>query len=73
MAEKLKFTIIHPGELAAGIWSYTDAVTVEVESSDAGGDKGEFAEFLRECLAEWFDGAKVHIGEAPYLQEGAEE
>lgn len=58
MAKELKFDVYHPGEMGAGIWGYSDAVTVTVEN-DPGGEEGEFEQYMRECLAEWFDGAKV--------------
>ena len=55
---KIEFEIYHPGEMAAGIFPYEDKVTVTVEH-DPGGEKGEFEEYMRESLAEWFDGAHV--------------
>lgn len=58
MAKEIKFDVCHPGEMGAGIWGYSDAVTVTVEN-DPGGEEGEFEKYMRECLAEWFDGAKV--------------
>ena len=60
---KLLAVIDHPGEPAAGINSYTEIVTVTVEW-DPGGEPGEFLNHIRECLAEWFDGAKIEIKEA---------
>ncbi len=62
-SKKLTFIIDHPGEIDAGVWGYTDTVSVEVESGDAGGDAGEFEEHMRESLAEWFDGAKVRLND----------
>lgn len=58
MAKELKFDVYHPGEMEAGIWGYSDAVTVTVEN-DPGGEEGEFEQYMRECLAEWFNGANV--------------
>lgn len=58
----MKFTIFHPGELAAGIIGFTDTVTVSVESGDPGGYPGEFESFIQDCLREWYDGAKVEKG-----------
>ena len=55
----IKYYIEHPGELGAGIHSYTEEVTVSIGSGDPGGEYGEFAEFFRDCLAQWFDGAAV--------------
>lgn len=55
----LHFQITHPGELAAGIRSYTERVSITVESGNPGGDAGEFFAFMRDSLADWFDGARV--------------
>lgn len=64
MAElKLNYCVYHPGDHSAGMWGYSETVTLTVESGDPGGDPGEFAETLRQRLAEWFDGAKVILGE----------
>lgn len=54
-----KFTVVCPGEIGAGLRSYTEEVTISVESGDPGGDPGEFEAFLKDCLTEWFDGAGV--------------
>lgn len=56
---KIVFDVVNPGDLNAGLISYTDTVTVEIESGDPGGNDGDFAEYMRDILAEWFDGAKV--------------
>jgi len=56
---KIAFEIRHPGELNAGIQSYTDTIVVTVASGDAGGNPGEFEEHIKGCLKDWFDGAKV--------------
>lgn len=56
---KIEFDIYHPGEIDAGIHGYTDLVSIYVESGDPGGEKGEFAEFMKDALTEWFDGAGV--------------
>jgi len=59
--EKYKFvySINNPGELAAGIAGYNDEMTIC--SGDPGGESGEFSEYMRECIAEWFDGARVEL------------
>jgi len=59
---RLYFDVEHSGELGAGLRPYTDRVVIDVESGDPGGENGEFAEFMREALAEWFDGAGVGLG-----------
>jgi hypothetical protein len=53
--------IRHPGELGAGIRGYSDTVKITVESGSPGGEAWEFAEFMRQTVAEWFDGARVTI------------
>jgi hypothetical protein len=57
----LQFHIDHPGEMDAGIWYYSDDVEIKVASGDAGGEQGEFAEFMRQALSEWYDGAGVEL------------
>lgn len=59
---ELTFNVCFPGEMAAGLSSYTETVTIAVESGDPGGEQGEFAEHMRQALAEWFDGAGVALG-----------
>lgn len=54
-----KLYIDHPGDFAAGIYPFTDAIEIGVESGAPGGEPGEFEEHLREALTEWYDGAKV--------------
>ena len=53
------FDIDHPGELDAGIISFSDQVFLTVASGDPGGENGEFTEFMRKALEEWYDGAGV--------------
>lgn len=55
----IHFQIHHPGELAAGIRSYTERVSITVESGDPGGIRGDFSEHIKDALADWFDGATV--------------
>lgn len=62
-AKTWKFEVDHPGERAAGIWSFEDTVKVTVESGDPGGEPGEFEKDVRAFLLEWFDGAGVSEGE----------
>ena len=64
---KLVFDVHNPGDSAAGISPYTDQVTVELASDNPGGESGEFEEYIRGSIAEWFDGAKVQL--APTIPE----
>lgn len=54
----LKFDVYHAEDIGAGILGYSNTVTVTVEN-DPGGEKGEFEQYVRDYLAEWFDGAEV--------------
>jgi hypothetical protein len=56
-----KFDVEHPGELAAGINSYSDIIKVTVESGNPGGEENEFAQFMLDALKEWYDGARVGL------------
>lgn len=58
---KLIYHVESSGDWSAGLLQYSDQVTVEIESGDPGGDDGEFAEELRQFLAEWYDGADVWL------------
>lgn len=58
-AANFHFHIEFSGELSAGLRPYSDDVLVIVNSGDPGGEPGEFLEFLRTSLREWFDGAAV--------------
>ena len=58
---KIQFDIISPGEIAAGIRGFTDLVSVDVDSGNPGGEAGEFEEFIRQALADWYDGARVFL------------
>lgn len=57
----LEFSVDMPSELSAGLRGFTDFVTITVESGDPGGEPGEFAQHVRDSLAEWFDGARVEL------------
>jgi hypothetical protein len=64
---KLIFDIDMPEELEAGIRGFSDVVTIEVESGSPGepieptDPEDYFDGFMRSCLAQWFDGAKVTL------------
>jgi len=66
---KIRFEIDSQGEDAAGIRGFTESITLDVESGDPGGESGQFAEFMREALADWFDGATVEIRDTRQSQE----
>ncbi len=53
------FNVCFAGEIGAGLRSFTDEVTVSCKSGQWGGEPGEFEEYMRDCLKEWYDGAKV--------------
>ena len=59
------FDIKHPGEIGAGIYSFTDTVTVNIESGNPGGEEGEFEEHIMDVLCDWYDGAYVSIRKVP--------
>jgi hypothetical protein len=61
----LHYSVYGAGEIAAGIYAYSDEVTVTVASGDPGGEEGEFAEAMRVFLAEWFDGASIGLINEP--------
>lgn len=51
---KLTFEITFSGETDAGFVPFTDTVTVEVESGNPGGEPGEFTEYMRQSLQDWY-------------------
>jgi hypothetical protein len=57
--KEIKFSITAPGESAAGLGGFTDSVTIIVGSGDPGGGDGEFEQFMKESLKEWYQGAMV--------------
>lgn len=62
----LKLVIDTPGERSAGIIGFTDEIEIKVESGDPGGEPGEFEEWIKDCLKEWYDGATIY-NEKDYL------
>lgn len=64
------YDIDMPWDESAGLRGFTDRITITVESGDPGGEEGEFAEFMRESLAEWYDGAGVEIIAFDAAKEG---
>lgn len=63
--------IDRPSELAAGLWGYTETVRIVLESGEPMGEPGEFEEFMRGSLGEWYDGASVEI-QKPFCSDLAE-
>lgn len=64
MAKCYQYDIDVPGEIGAGIYGFTDKITIHVESGDPGGDvEGEhsFGEFMQQALREWYDGGGVSL------------
>jgi len=57
----LRYQVQFEGELAAGLWPYSDEVVVIVDSGNPGGEPGEFAEWIRQAIAQWYDGAAVTL------------
>ena len=58
---KIIYEIYNRGESGGGILPTNDEITIEVSSGDPGGKPDEFEEFMKQCLAEWYDGAKVTV------------
>lgn len=56
-----KFQIECPSEYSAGIIGFSDMVTITIDSGDPGGNHGEFEEWMRDSLREWYDGCGVEI------------
>jgi hypothetical protein len=65
MSGTFVFNVEMPQELGAGLLGFTDVVTISVESGDPGGEPGEFEEFIRNALREWYDGAGIELAEEP--------
>jgi hypothetical protein len=61
LSTAIEYEIENGGEISAGLLPYSETVCVVVESGDPGGDDGEFAVFMQDCLMEWFDGSAVEI------------
>lgn len=61
VASTYLYEIIAPGEPSAGIPDLYDEVTVLVGSGDPGGDDGEFGEYMRKAIAEWYGTPTVKL------------
>ena len=55
----LKLIVDVPSERSAGIIGFTDEIEIKIKSGDPRGEPGEFEEFIKECLAEWYD--VIHV------------
>ena len=55
---EILFRVTCCGDMSAGLRPYNNDVSVWT-SHDPGGEAGEFHEFMRSALGEWFDGAEV--------------
>lgn len=60
---KLVFYIEVPPEEAAGMIGCNDTVTIQVESGNPGGEDGEFTEYMKDVLKEWYDTPRVILWE----------
>ena len=58
---KFTFNVDFSGELDAGLMSYTDKVTVMVESGEVPGGPLEFIDDMLDCLRLVYDGATVRL------------
>jgi hypothetical protein len=58
---RLHFVVVSDGDKSAGMNAFTDDVFVKVSSGDPGGDPGEFTEYVRQCLSNWYDGAAITL------------
>jgi hypothetical protein len=61
MAKTFKFEVYFPGELAAGLNSYSDTVEMTVHSFAPDEDTSDFEDWILTFLKEWYDGAGVEI------------
>jgi len=59
MKKRITFEIETMDEPAAGIIGAYDQVSLEIESGDPGGEEGEFEEYMRRSLLDWYDGGKI--------------
>jgi hypothetical protein len=70
MTERV-FHVSFDGEPGAGLHPFHDVVAVRTDA-DPGGKPGEWCEFLRTMLREWYDGADV-LTDAEWEQMLADE
>lgn len=60
------YKIDHPGEPAAGAMSFSDTVTISVESGDPGGDatgEDSFQAHMMWALHQWYETAVIELVE----------
>lgn len=53
----------YAGDRAAGLRSMTDTLRIRCESGEWGGSEGEFQDFIKGAISEWYDGAHVAVAE----------
>jgi len=63
MPKGYTYEVCNRGDEAAGFAGYTETVVITLDSGSPLGEPGQFAEYMRECLADWFDGATVRLAE----------
>ena len=63
--KKFAYKIYFPAKMDTGLISFNDKIVISVENGILGGgrDDGEFVEFMRLALKEWFDGSFVSFVE----------
>lgn len=61
MEKKVVYSVCVPDEYPAGIYGFTDKISVIVHSGDPGGDPGDFENFFLSALKEWYDMGRVSI------------
>lgn len=59
LGKKFVFEILNQGGINAGLCSFTDTIIVFVGSGNPGGNPGQFEEYMKNCLSDWFNGANV--------------
>ena len=58
---RIKYSIDFPGDESAGMLPFCDDIEVIVESGNPGGENGEFEDFIRQALEQWYDGPWVEL------------
>lgn len=61
MVTQLTFDVQHPGDRAAGITPSPSRVQINFLDGDPGCRPVAFGQHMRDCLANWFDGALMSL------------